>query len=178
MPSRQVLHPSCGTPCDHPVPSREAIFGRRAVEASDFHGRRYGGYRRHSPYPSVSSFSLHLLLGGAVCAVPRAAPDYSRSARYACLLCAQVWLKGGGATGGADGCLCLQKQGEMLPGLRGGVRGVCASKPHFSCSRHSLPLDTHARRPPSQTRASCQSESTARGGRQGLAGREGKLGGE
>jgi hypothetical protein len=79
-------------PPDPPVPSREAIFGRRAVEASGWDGGRPGGHRHHSPYPSVSSFSLHLLLGGAVCAVPRAAPDYSRSARYACLLCAQVWL--------------------------------------------------------------------------------------
>ena len=34
-----------------------------------------------------------------------AARAYSRSARYACLLCAQVWLRAGGATYDAVGCL-------------------------------------------------------------------------
>ena len=86
-------------PLDPPVPSREAIFGRRAVEASGWDGRRPGGYRRRPPYPSVSSFSLHLLLGGAVCAVPGTARAYSCGARYACLLRAQVWLWTGGLRG-------------------------------------------------------------------------------
>ena len=81
----------------------EAIFGQRAVQASGWDGRRPGGRRHHSPYPSVSSFSLHLLLGGAVCAVPGSAWAYSRGARYACLLRAQVWLWTGGATVDADG---------------------------------------------------------------------------
>ena len=90
-------------PPDPPVPSREAIFGRRAVEASGWDGGRPGGHRHHSPHPSVSSFSLHLLLGGAVCAVLGTARAYSRGARYACLLRAQVWLWTGGATGDADG---------------------------------------------------------------------------
>jgi hypothetical protein len=75
--------PAAGPP-DHPVPSREAIFGRRAVEASGWDGGRPGGHRHHSPYPSVSSFSLHLLLGGAVCAVPGTARAYSHGAMRAC----------------------------------------------------------------------------------------------
>jgi hypothetical protein len=83
-------------PPDPPVPSREVIFGQRAVEASGWDGGRPGGHRHHSPYPSVSSFSLHLLLGGAVCAVPGTARAYSCGARYACLLRAQVWLWTGG----------------------------------------------------------------------------------
>ena len=95
--------PRLQPPPDPPVPSREAVFGRRAVEASGWDGGRPGGHRHHSPHPSVSSFSLHLLLGGAVCAVPATARAYSRGARYACLLRAQVWLWTGGATGDADG---------------------------------------------------------------------------
>eukprot|EP01049_Picozoa_sp_SAG25_P008150 SAG25_NODE_714_length_5789_cov_9.025294_6_plen_69_part_00 len=54
------------------------------------------------PFPCISCLAV------CVCGYPGypgAARAYSRSARYACLLCAQVWLRAGGATYDAGGCL-------------------------------------------------------------------------
>ena len=76
-------------PPDPPVPSREAIFGRRAVEASGWDGRRPGGYRRRPPYhlslpfPCISCLAVrcvrypglrrttHAALGMRACCVRR-----------------------------------------------------------------------------------------------------------
>jgi hypothetical protein len=100
-------------PPDPPVPSREVIFGQRAVEASGWDGGRPGGHRHHSPYPSVSSFSLHLLLGGAVLGMRRC------GARFAAAL-------------GMRAC-CVRRSGCGQGGLRGMLTAMLTAKNREKC---------------------------------------------
>jgi hypothetical protein len=82
-------------------------------------------------------------------------------ARYACLLRAQVWLWTRGATGDADGYADGQKQGEMLPRLRGGVYAECVKYTSlFLC--HTLPPLPHTRTSPPFTHTRIQSFSKYR----------------
>jgi hypothetical protein len=113
-----------------------------------------------SPLPSVSSFSLHLLLGGAVCAVLGTARAYSRGAGYACLLRAQVWLW----TGGLRGMLTVVSDAKN--------REKCCSNCVERCARsvkymslfhcHTLPPLPHTRTSPPFTHARIQSVSKYR----------------
>jgi hypothetical protein len=71
-------------------------------------------------------------------------PEVSRSR---CTTCVRRSDWAGGATGDTDGCICLQNQREMLPGLRGRVCVECVKYTSSFIFTHSLPFNTHAPRP-------------------------------